>query len=366
MNLPSELGAGPAIVGPACLRGLRSALGALAALWWSLLGAAAAQPINNGRLTLERDLAIFLSWFEGHFDNELQVFFEPDVNTPEEARHERIHSSFRRVDLPAFGGHVFYVEQFGDGNPANIYRQRIYVISADYEANSIRLDIRTPTNADALRGAHRDPSLAEGLLPAATTELHEGCAVFWRRQENQFIGQTRRGACRIQSRRSGRTIVVEDDIVLTADAIWIQDRATDTRGGLVYGNRAGIPHQLRRVRPFECWVSVLRGARHGDAGEGAADSDWFFQRGVLLHDQGGVALVTTDETPARSVSLRLRRVEWPFGQNRPSLTLYVMEEGGERAVSYAWSEYDAERVGINLRWMQASCTHAPERLWDLP
>lgn len=326
---------------------------------------AAAQPAAAGTV-LDRDLALFVSWFEGRFDNELQVFFAPDLNVPDEDRHNRIHSSFRRVAVPGLGAHVFYVEQYADGDPEQVYRQRVYSLRADAEANAIRLDIFAPADAGPLRGAHRNPALAETLTAEALTPLPDGCAVYWRRQENQFIGSTRRGACRIRSSRSGRTIIVEDDLVLTADAIWIQDRAVDTRGRHVYGNRAGVAHRLRRVRPFECWVSVLRGARHGDSGMGAADADWFFQRGVLLHDQGGAAVVTTDESPARRLTLKLRRVEWPYGANRPSLTLYVMEEGGDRAVSYAWGEYDAERLGINLRWMQASCTHAPERLWDLP
>jgi hypothetical protein len=366
MNSPT-LTAGLAFAGPAFLARTVSAL--LCALMLVVAGAPARAQTQTGvsqQGALQRDLALFLSWFEGRFDNELQVFFEPDLNTPENARHDRIHSSFRRVDLPSFGAHVFYIEQFGDGDPGNIYRQRLYTISPDYPANAIRLDIRTPVDAEALRGAHRNPALIEGLTPEATISLHDGCAVYWRRQENQFIGQTRRGACRIQSRRSGRTIIVEDDLVLTEHAIWIQDRATDTRGRYVYGNRAGVAHQLRRVRPFECWIAVLRGARHGDLGENAAAQDWHFQRGVLLHDQGGVATVSTDESPARRITLKLRRVEWPSGANRPSLTLYVMEQGSERAVSYVWGEYDAERLGINLRWLQASCTHAPERLWDLP
>ncbi|MCU0882657.1 MAG: hypothetical protein MUF14_08335, partial [Hyphomonadaceae bacterium] len=59
------------------------------------------------------------------------------------------------------------------------------------------------------------------------------------------------------------------------------------------------------------------------------------------------------------------RVEWPFGTNRPSLTLYVLDQDSDRAVSYAWGDYDADRLGINLRWMQASCTEAPDRLWEL-
>jgi hypothetical protein len=329
------------------------------------LDAAQAQTRTPAQALLDRDLATFVSWFEGRFDNELQVFFEPDLNTPEDARHDRIHSSFRRIDLPAMGEHVFYVEQSANGDPTQVYRQRLYVLRADYARNAIRLDVHTPRDPAPLRAAYRDPTVLTALTPTEA-QLAQGCSVFWRRQGAQFVGADDPGACRIRARDTGRMLMVRNDLVLSEDAIWIRDRASDARGRHVFGNRAGVPHELRRVRPFECWVAVQRGARHGDSGERAAASDWYFQRGVLLHDQGGVARIVTDETPARTVSLRLRRVEWPTGENRASLTLYVMEEGSDRAVSYAWGEYDAERLGINLRWMQASCTHAPEKLWDLP
>jgi hypothetical protein len=157
--------------------------------------------------------------------------------------------------------------------------------------------------------------------------------------------------------------VIDDDLILTEDEIWIADRATTPDGAYVFGDKAGVPHKLKRVRPFECWTAVLRGAKHGDSGEGM--DDWRFQRGGLIHDQGGDLKLTSDEKPPRDIRLKLRRVEWPSGPNRPSLTLYVHEGENKRATSYAWGEADAERLGINLRWLQASCTLAPERLWEV-
>jgi CpeT/CpcT family (DUF1001) len=319
-----------------------------------------AQSQATARGVLEQDFQLYLRWFEGRFDNDRQVFFERDLGVPEDNRHERIHSIFRRVDLPAFGPHVFYVEQYLEGDPARIYRQRLYVMSIDEAENAIRLTIHIPTNPEPLRGAHLDVSKLGGLTPAQTT-TYPGCDVLWRRQENQFVGAVPGGSCRVTSSRSGRTLVISDDLVLTEDAIWIHDRAVDDQGEYVYGNRAGVPHQLRRARGFLCWTAVLRGAEHGDSGAGAEGDDWFFQREQWVHDQGGDLLIITDETPARQVMLRLRRVEWPYGTNRPSLTLYVHAAGESRALSYAWGEYDAERLGINLRWLQASCTYAPDR-----
>lgn len=316
----------------------------------------------SAQAVLERDFGQFLEWFEGRFDNDRQVFFEPELGVAEPDRHERIHSIFRRVDLPAFGAHVFYVEQYLNGDPAQIYRQRLYVMSVDAGRGAIRLAIHIPRQPEGLAGAHLDPTLLARLTPADMT-TYPGCDVFWRRQENQFVGSMDEGACRIVSSRSGRTLIVSDDLVLSADGIWINDRAVDEQGAYVYGNLAGVAHQLRRARPFECWAAVLRGASHGDSGEGARPQDWAFQRGLWVHDQGGTVEIVTDETPARRITIKLRRVEWPYGTNRPSLTLYVHEDGNPRALSYAWGEYDAERLGINLRWLQVSCTHAPERPW---
>jgi hypothetical protein len=339
---------------------MRRLAGLLIAIAFMLSAAGPAQSQASNRGVLEQDFQLFLGWFEGRFDNDRQVFFERDLNVSEDARHERIHSIFRRVDLPAFGANVFYVEQYLEGDPARIYRQRLYVMSLDDAAQAIRLTIHIPTNPDPLRGAHLDPARLVGLTPDQTT-TYPGCDVLWRRQENQFVGAVPGGSCRVVSSRSGRTLVVSDDLVLTDNAIWIHDRAEDEQGGYVYGNRAGVPHQLRRARGFLCWTAVLRGAEHGDSGAGASGDDWFFQREQWVHDQGGDLIITTDETPARQFMLRLRRVEWPYGTNRPSLTLYVHEVGENRALSYAWGEYDAERLGINLRWLQASCTYAPDR-----
>ncbi|MEM9705282.1 MAG: chromophore lyase CpcT/CpeT [Pseudomonadota bacterium] len=310
---------------------------------------------------LEKDLGLFLEWFEGRYDNALQVFWEPDLEVPEDQRHERIHSIFRRVELPAFGDAVFYVEQYLDGDPTKIYRQRIYVFTTDVNENAIRLAIHTPKKPERLVGGYRDASKFTRLRPRDAT-TREGCDVFWRRQANQFIGYMKEGACRVPSERLGQEIIISDDLVLTQDEIWIADRAETVQGDYVFGNKAGVPHKLRKIRPFECWTAILPGGVLGDSGEGRRD--WDFKRGNWIHDQNGVLTVTDPSNTDRQVRLRLRRVEWPSGPNRPSMTLYVEDGESTRAVSYAWTAYDAERIGINLRWLQASCTHSPDRMFD--
>jgi hypothetical protein len=118
------------------------------------------------------------------------------------------------------------------------------------------------------------------------------------------------------------------------------------------GDRVTLPSgggtaELRRARGFSCWVSTKRPDR----------DQWYFRPGVRLHDQGGKARVISDDAEPVEVTIKLRNVVWPSGPNRPSLVLYIYaKDDPGRAVSYSWADPGATRIGINLRWMQASCT----------
>ena len=315
----------------------------------TLLLASAGTASADANAILDRDMRVFLEWFPGVYDNQEQVYFEQRLEVPEDERHERIHHTFAPVDLPAFGENVFYVQQYINDDPAQIYRQRIYVFVPDYEENAIRLIIHIPSDAEALVDAHLDNSKLDGLTPEATRTL-PGCDVFWKRQANQFVGFMKEGACTYMSERSGKRIIIKDDLVLTENEIWIADSATDEDGNWVFGNKAGIPHKNIKARRFECWMGVLE--RNGE--------DWTFASGLEIWDQGGTVWVQTDEDEPQEAGIRLRNVVWPTGNNRNSFVLYALRRGEERAVSYVWSAPDAERLALNLRWMQASCTYTPE------
>lgn len=304
------------------------------------------------RAVLEKDFKIFLGWLEGEFDNNEQVAFADELGIPPDDVPERIHSIFKRVALPAFGEHVFYVEQYLGGDPGQVYRQRLYSFALDDAEHAIKLLIHVPEDPARLAGAHRDASKLDGLAPAAT-HSPEGCEVYWRRTADAFVGHMKPGACTFKSRRSGTTVVVSDDLYLDADELWIHDRAVDANGDHVYGNKAGIPHKLKKVRPFRCWLSVRREGT-GEEEPGA----WTFDRDIAVHDGGELVWTMTDARPA-AVGLKIRRPVWPSGPNQDSLVLYVHDraaENAQRAVSYSWADPGAERIGINLRWMQASCS----------
>lgn len=121
--------------------------------------------------------------------------------------------------------------------------------------------------------------------------------------------------------------------------------------GMTFSWPDGRMMEMRRARPVSCWISVRKT-------EPGGESEWTFDAGLMMHDQGGRIRAGGGDSGAPVAIVRMRNVIWPPPtRNRPSLVLYVhTEDDPERAVSYSWADPSANRVGINLRWMQASCT----------
>ncbi len=122
--------------------------------------------------------------------------------------------------------------------------------------------------------------------------------------------------------------------------------------GVVMREPDGRMIDYRRARSFTCWMSIPKAAKKADG-----STDWFFASGLKLHDQGGRVWVATDEAAPQKIGYKMRNVIWPYGTNKPALTLYVYKSADpEKAAAYSWADPDAKLVGLNLRWMQGSCT----------
>lgn len=220
----------------------------------------------TGHAGAEDDRADFMAWFPGRYDSALQVDEQRAARLAPEERNYRRHSIFRRIDLPAFGELVYYAEQYRDGDPDAVYRQRIYVVSIDPERQQLRLRVHIPPDTDALLGAYRDPALLRALTPDATT-VWQGCDLFWQREGDRLVGRLDAGACSFESPRFGQRVFLEEYLMLSDDAIWFADRGVSAAGVYLFGMRGDTPTHARKLRPFLC-----------EFNDGS--SAW-------LHDQGG-------------------------------------------------------------------------------
>jgi hypothetical protein len=300
---------------------------------------------------LNKDLSDLSAMLAGRWDNELQSFFEPELNVPIAQRHDRLHTLVKPIEGSPFGAYAFYVEYRSGGEAGAIVRQRIWALSLDSQLGGLRLASFSPKDGKPLEGAWREPGKLSALQLADFVPV-TGCDIIWRRRADGFSGETRPGACKVMTTGADpRVLTVTERHDLSTTTWDVRDIGVDDRGTRAFGSADNVPTRLRRVAPFLCWA----GARRDEQVVTATD--------LFLHDQGGVAKATLAGATPSAITLRLRNVEWPIGQNRPSLTLYVMTGTETDAKAYAWSDPDAKRIALDVGGVQASCTRDERALW---
>jgi hypothetical protein len=296
---------------------------------------------------LNDDMKLFSSWFEGRFDNFAQHYNDKEIKF--EHLHDHIHSIFKKVDLPAIGKNTFFVQQYLDGDESKVYRQRLYNFTANKQEKALQLTIYTFDDEKKYRDSHQDATKLNGITMAnlATTN---GCEVYWKLNEtrDKFTGYMKNDACKVVSKRSGKTIIITDDLFLTKDEIWINDQAKDEQGNYVFGNKSGVHSKLKRVRWFEGWTSILKSGETPMTNKDFPADEYDGKAKLVIHDQGGIVKLN-DKYSVQLAQLQHKSGLWV-------MTLSIIEISSGRKVAYTWTNPESEKLGINLRWVQSSFT----------
>jgi hypothetical protein len=308
----------------------------------SSAGAAGAQYDPNAR-----DLVRLTTWFEGEFDNQEQVWCETEgrATVPPAARHERIHATHRRVSLPAFGTHVFYVEEFLEDDPQKISRQRLVTFESARD-QGIRMRQWFFKNPKSVVGSQDAPSRLEGLTAEQVTHLPE-CDVFWHAHADQYIGSMREKACVLGQGPQRR--YSQHDLVLSATKYWRVDRTFNlATNALVVGNPSGVPHKLNRAKRFDCTVNLYSSGYLN----GPSPEDQTFH-GQPIHSQGGTIKLTRT-SDGKTYTLRLRD-NVPVGSRRRRALHLLLPARSGRALPRFQS-------GLDERHMRADRAAAISRV----
>ncbi|MCP4925607.1 MAG: hypothetical protein GY916_06670 [Gammaproteobacteria bacterium] len=290
------------------------------------------------------DLQRFLDWFPGEYDNYAQVW-QQELDGAEHML-EHLHHIFASVSVPAVGDNIFFVQQYLDGDPKKVYRQRLYKIDLDDEEQAIRLTIFSFRDEQKYLDAYLQPAILAGLS-SGDLIARPGCEVYWTFVGDHFKGYMKERACNFVSERSGKKIFITDDLRLTKDEIWIRDEAFDADGNRIFGNVDGIHHKNRKVRYFTGWGGVKI------AGPGAAEDDdeWHFLPQFVIHNEGQIVPIVGKEGQLSGYSIQLAFLTYQ-NTSRPVLKLGLIDDKTGKTISYSWANPDAEMIGLNLRWAQ--------------
>jgi hypothetical protein len=209
----------------------------------------------------------FIHHFQGEFDNFEQISEQraAGIFPREGGGHEHIHCS-----LTALQDDMLFARYYFNGNPAVVFRSRLYRVVASDASDRGIVEMRIfrfyEETERRLKASNYDISSIEWSDEDMYDWL-QGCEVFWERYEPpaggddraarelgissgaRFVGYMKGGGCELYSREIAGRIRVMDDLLLTAEDLWVSDRGFDAAGHFVYGNRKGVPYKMKRVHP---------------------------------------------------------------------------------------------------------------------
>lgn len=254
----------------------------------------------------------------------------------------RLHTMHRRLNLPEFGEHVFYVEEFKNNDPTDLVRQRFVVFSSQGLEGGIRMQQGFFKAPKKVLGAQHDPDKLSDLRISDVFFINE-CDVYWRRVGDQFEGRMHDKACVFGEGEKRRYSV--HNMILSEDKYWRVDATRLVSNDKLHvGHAEDNPSQLRRANTFVCEINFR-----------LADGSSQKEENLRVHSQGGTQTVTHDET-GDQYTIRLRDKQYPFYDTRPDFLFMAIRKSNERrSLAYALSDTDARRIAINFGDVLAHC-----------
>ncbi len=288
-----------------------------------------------------RDLKIISQWFEGEFDNSEQLWFH-QRSRAEGDPPVRIHATHQRLSDSPFGDYAFYVEEYRDNDPAQLYRQRLVTFQADLAAGAIRVKQGFFKDANAVRGGVGATSELTGVTVEDVSFIDE-CDVFLRREADQFKGEMKAKACVFGDGDERRYAVHQ--WVLSETKFWRVDATyLKSNDEFFRGTKPGTSTEMRRAQSFDCDVYFYA---DGEAPQVVED--------LRLHNQGGIAsAVRARDQQAFDVLLRAK--EYPYYGSRPDFMYYSIRRSGEdRSIAFGVADAQSRQFGLNQGDLAVFC-----------
>lgn len=268
---------------------------------------------------LIKNLENLMTLLIGQYTNDAQIFFAPEIDGDKDATKIFINIKDNQIKNNEEGD-LNLKYQLNDENGKTI-RYRKWLLSLDVEEFAIRVkqyDIEPVSN---------------------NLTYLKNCDILFQSRGQGFTGRLE-GNCK-QTFNDGRIIDILERHEIDNKTWEISDYGLDAQKRKIFGNIDGFATIYKKASYYVCWA--------GNYGQNASST----KTDIVIHNQGGEAKLNLG---GKNIRLRLREIEWPYGNNRPSLTLYLLTGNDDYAQIYSWADYGASRIAISYGDIQASCT----------
>ncbi|MFP2995400.1 CpcT/CpeT family chromophore lyase [Spongiivirga sp. MCCC 1A20706] len=131
---------------------------------------------------LEEQLTEIMNFWPGTYNNDKQIATAKKagkdiwmVDDSGKGGFLQITSHYIKLDRPDLGEHVLYVEEYRDHDPKNAYRQRIYTVSIDKEANMIKVKMWPFKDKKKYLGSFNDITMLKDLKKEEISAYPDFC-----------------------------------------------------------------------------------------------------------------------------------------------------------------------------------------------
>ena len=187
-------------------------------------------------------LETFANYWTGAFSNERQARAERLNREPDYPEAVRLVRDMRvhRLDAPAIGDIVLFLEEIKTDQPQLAHRQRVMTLSWRESSGEIEVEQLFTSLDQAYDRPFMPPGEAERLSREDLFPVAE-CNLFfrWEPENARFKGGMRPRACRYEHPQSG-PVYAEFDMVLDRHRLWYRDRSIKLEDGSIRGEINGF------------------------------------------------------------------------------------------------------------------------------
>ncbi|MEO8670114.1 MAG: hypothetical protein ABI411_02295 [Tahibacter sp.] len=169
----------------------------------------------------------------------------------------------------------------------------------------------------------------------------EPCALKRERRADGWVATADKAACSAMYPGLGAdAALLPLRFELSADSLRVTTVADQARG-------ADAATISRRLRTFHGWQAI----NGGGPSARPDNNDWHVRRDLVLHNGGSHIALRWRDQQAAGYSIELARLNYKES-GAEVLRLAVIEDATGRIVSYVWADPGAQRIGLNLGWLQ--------------
>lgn len=144
-------------------------------------------------MTLEQQLVDIMQMWPGTYNNDKQIESLEKKGVPIWRTDDSgkdgyliLTSHYIKLDAPQIGEHVLYVEEYRDHDPSATYRQRIYTLSIDDEAQLIRVKLWPFKDKEKYIGSWKNPTVLNQLSVDEISAFPPICDLLVQRQGDKY------------------------------------------------------------------------------------------------------------------------------------------------------------------------------------